>query len=203
MIVFVKCETSDLLKKQLPPEDPGQPWPTVIAADLCEDDGKTFDFFQHHIRANNRKIRPGATEANGLSTRIADKRGVAEILALGDVSGYAAQALTIVGYNYREFDSIVLTGALVRLQKNPRILERAGLIKLSLIQIAAQACKIPTVRDDQQYKWPTLDEACKILLDEEPPGDCGWLKTWADCQRIKRLYFNLKGRGVIETMEAA
>lgn len=197
MLLFLDCETSDLLKRFLPLDDPAQPWVVSIAAELSTLDGTAVGFLFSRIRSNGRKVRQGAVDVHGVTSRDADKWGCDEIPALGMLSGFAAQAQRCIGHGV-DFDRQVIEGVLLRRKKDPRLLRRPGLHFIDTMTAATPFCRIePTPpRDEGGFKWPSLDEASEILL-QEPPRT-GLHDAWADCQRVKRLYFTLEKLGAFE-----
>lgn len=201
MLLFLDCETSGLLRRELPLEDPAQPWCVSIAAELCDGDGNALDFFSTRVRSEGRKVRDAASAIHGVTSRQADKAGVNEIVALGMLSGFAAQALYAVGHGV-EFDRKVIEGVLLRKGKDPRLLTRPGLEWRDSMLAATPFCKIVPnpPRDDGGHKWASLDEASEILLGE--PRREGPHTGWDDIQRTKRLYFWLLAHNAFEALAA-
>lgn len=197
MLLFVDLETSDLLKRDLPLDDPSQPWAVTIAAELTDLNGKTRDFFYTRIRADGRRVRDGAAAVHGISSAQAGRDGVNEIAALAMLCGFAAQANYVVGHAI-DFDRKVVESLLLRLRKDPKVWVRPGLEFICTMKTATSVCKIePKVaRDDGSYKWPSLDEACEIILNE--PRREGAHDAWDDVQRAKRLFLALRSHNLIE-----
>lgn len=201
MILFVDTETSDLYKDDLPPNHASQPWVVSIAAELCSYDGVARDWMHTRIRANGRTVKQGASAVHGVSTAQASRTGVPEIVALGIFCHFVAQASHLVGFG-NSFDVKVIKSVLLRANKSRDLIERPGLEIVDTMPLCAPLCKIEPaiVRDDQNYKWPKLDEACETLLGE--PRREGTHSAWDDMQRAKRIYFELVKRGVVENPAA-
>ena len=199
MIVFVDTESSDLLKRHLPLSDESQPWIVSIAADLTDIDGNTLDHFSTRIRADGRKIRDGAESIHGISSRSAGRNGVSEIVALGMLLGFVAQAKYCVGYGL-DFDRQLVESMLIRRRRDTRLWIRPGLEFVNVMLPATPVCKIQPKepRDDGSHKWPSLSEAQSIILGESPRE--GNHNAWTDAQITKRLFFELMRRGVIEAL---
>lgn len=195
MFLAIDVESSDLLKRTLPLDDAAQPWPVSLAAILCDDDGTEQDFFHTRIRSDGRMIRPGAQAVHGIGSSAAGRHGVSEVAALGMLVGFAAQATRLIGHAI-EFDRDVIIATLRRLDKDDRMLVRPGLELVDTMKAAAPVCRIPSGRDDGQFKWPTLDEACATVLGEAPRT--GPHNAYDDALRARRLYLALVARNVLE-----
>lgn len=195
MILIVDAETSDLPKRDLPADDPAQPWIVSVAAMLCSPEGEPQDFFHTRIRSDGRKIKDAAAAVHGISSRAAGRNGVSETAALGMLIGFAAQATAIVGHGI-DFDRGMVECALVRLGKDTRIWVRAGLEFICTMKAAAPLCRIPSTHDSGGFRWPSLDAACEIILQEKRRE--GHHTAWDDCNRTKRLFLALRERKVLE-----
>lgn len=201
MILALDCETSDLYKDDLPENHPSQPWVVSIAAELCGYDGVARDWMHTRIRANGRTVKQGASAVHGVSTSQAARSGVPEIVALGMFCHFVAQASHLVGFG-NSFDVKVIKSVLLRANKSRELIERPGLEIVDTMPLCTPICKIapPIARDDQNYKWPKLDEACAELLGERARE--GAHSAWDDMQRAKRIYFELVKRGIVENPAA-
>lgn len=196
MLLIVDSETSDLLKPDLPLGDPGQPWVVSLAAQLCAMDGTVRDFFHVRIRADGRQVRPGAHAVHGISSREAARSGVSEVTAFGMLIGFAAQATYAVGHGIDGFDRRVVESGLISLGKDTAMWTRPGLQFIDTMLVAVPVCQIPSGRDDGQFKWPSLDEASEIILNE--PRREGAHSAWDDCDRARRLFLALRERNCVE-----
>lgn len=197
MFLMVDTETSDLIKRHVALDDPSQPWVVTLSAELLNVDGESIDFFSTHIRADGRKVRDNAAAIHGVSSSQAGRSGVPEVAALAMLCHFAAQARYCVGYGI-DFDRQVIEGVLLRRGKDPHLWTRPGLEFVDCMKAATPICKIipDPPRDDGSYRWPTLDAACAHLLGETPRA--GKHRSWDDCQRVRRLFFALRERGVLE-----
>ena len=193
-ILFLDVETSDLLKTDRPLSDPSQPWVVSAAVELVVD-GTPAAWASIPIKSEGRKVRAGAEAVHGISSRQADKFGLSEVVGLGMLCGLAAQAEMVVGHGI-DFDRQVVEGALMRRGKDTRLWTRPGLEFVDTMKAAAPFCRLPADREDGAFKWPSLDEACVVLLDEDPRA--GAHTAWDDLQRVKRLFAWLQGRGAFE-----
>jgi len=193
-VLFVDVESSDLLKRGVPLDDPSQPWAVSIAAQLIIG-GEEADHFHVRIKAEGRQVRAGAEAVHGISTRSAAKRGVHEIVALGMLCGLAAQAEIVVGHGI-EFDRQVIEGCIRRRKKPADLWTRPGLEFIDTMKAATPFCRIEADRDDGSFKWPSLDEACALLLGEDPRS--GVHNAWDDLQRTRRLFDWLAANSAFE-----
>lgn len=193
--LLIDTETSDLLRDDLPLDDPSQPWIVVVAAELVTDDGAALDFISLRIKADGRSIRSGATQVHGISTRQASRSGVSEIAALAILCDLAAQADSMVGYGVG-FDRKVVESALLRRKKDPRMWVRPGIQVVDLIPACAAICKIPSEHPSGGYKWPSLDQAAQAILGLNPRQ--GIHTAHEDLVRAKLIWMQLRYSGALE-----
>ena len=192
--LYIDLESSDLLHRDLPLDHPSQPWAISIAAELVMDDGRSW-FMHLPIRSEGRPIAAGAEAVHGVSTRQAASVGVNEIPVLGTLCGLAENASCVVGHGI-PFDRDVVTSLLMRKGKNTRMWTMAGLEFVDTMTAAAPLCRLPGASDSGEFKWPSLDEACSILLGMEPRE--GPHSAWEDLQRTRRLHEHLVRERVLE-----
>lgn len=202
-LLVVDTETSGLFKRHLPMDSDQQPWVISLAAELCDDAGRQMACLSTGIRANGRTISSGAQRVHGVSTALASRTGVSELAALGVLCGkesFASQARCVIGHGI-SFDRDVITSVLARQGRDPSTWTRPGLQFVDTMTASAPFCKIPSEHESGGYKWPTLDEACEILLNEPPRT--GPHNAWDDIQRAKLLFFWLRSHGALEIEVAA
>lgn len=194
MILLLNLETSDLIKPELPLSDPAQPWIVEVAASMHDRDlTTTYGRFQTRVRADGRKIRPGAEKVHGISNRAAGRYGMSEIRMLGALTGLVDQCEAVVGFGLNGFDKKVVESVLIRQGKKTASWTRAGLEFIDIIGCCAQACRLQGNHESNTYRWPTLDQACEILLGEAPQP--GIHDAWDDLGRAGRLYKFLRDSG--------
>jgi DNA polymerase III epsilon subunit-like protein len=195
VILSIDCETSNLPTREMAVTDKQYPWPVRIGAALFDDNGRDQAIFSTGIRADGRSIAPDAQNVHGISTRQANKSGIPELVALSVICHLASEASLLVGFNV-EFDRDILVAAIIRHDQDPRRLLRPGLRLVDLMKPCAPFCKLPTDHDSGSYRWPSLDDASRILLGEEERT--GPHTDWDDLQRAKRLFFWLRDRGALD-----
>lgn len=196
MILVFACATSDLLRTDLPLDDPSQPWICEIAAELVDAQGNLLASFWTPINSEGRKIKDGAAEHHGITSRDAAKQGVSEIAALGVLIGMANQAKVAVSFN--DHARNVVSAVLMRNRKSVEKWMRPRLCFPDMREAVRAACKIPSETEDGQYRLPKLDEACSLLLGEEPRE--GRKTAHDDVARVRRLFLELKRQNLIEVV---
>jgi hypothetical protein len=203
MYLFVDCETSGLLKKNLPLDDANQPWVVSLAAQLCDTAGNELAAIRTGIRANGRAIAGDASAVHGISSRKAAYTGVAEKSALRLLCGkesFVSQARYVVGHGL-QFDKDVITGLILRNGWDASVWTRPGVEFCCTMMAAAPFCKLKSEHESGSYRWPSLDDACQILLGMEPR--IGAHDAWDDLQRCKLLFSHLRDRGAFDLDVAA
>lgn len=203
MFLFIDTETSGLLKKSLPLEDPSQPWVVSLAAQLCDAVGNELAAIRTGIRANGRAIASDASAIHGVSSRRASYSGVAEKSALRLLCGresLVSQARYVVGHGM-QFDKDVITGLILRNGWDASVWTRPGVEFQCTMLAAAPFCKLRGEHESGSYRWPSLDDACQALLGKEPRS--GHHDAWQDLLRCKELFFWLRDRGAFELEAAA
>lgn len=198
ILMFLDTETSSLPTLALPVGDTGQPWAVAVAAELTDIDGNSLASFYSRIRADGRKIREDAQKIHGISSLAAARSGIPEVVALGVLVHFASQANYAIGHSV-VFDKEVIEGLLIQRGKSKDLWSRPGLEWVCTMRAATPLCKIKPdkPRDDGQYKWPTLDQAC-IALIVGAVARSGHHNAWDDMKRAQALYFELRRRGVYE-----
>lgn len=200
MFLIIDSETSGLMKRELPIDHEGQPWVVSLSAELCDTKLRQLDFFSTRIRADGRKIEAEATGVHGISSADAGRSGIPEVTAIGMLCHFASQARYVVGFGI-DFDRKVIESILMRRRKDTRLWVREGLEFVDVMKPAAHICKLPSPHESGSPRWPSLDEACEIILGE-PPRE-GSHTGWDDLQRTKRLFSKLAADRVIEIPEIA
>lgn len=200
MYLFVDAESTDLIKEDLPPSSPEQPWLVQVGADLSDQNGKTTGFLRRYVRLpENASVRPGAEAVHGISTRQARRHGATQRWALYGILEMMNEARFAISYG--RFDRDLGASLIQRIggSETGQWLQqwsRPGLEWINLITTCSALCKIPGEHFSGGFKWPSLDVACEVLLGEAPRE--AEHDSWDDCQRLKRLFFALKERNALE-----
>lgn len=166
-------------------------WPRVIqlAYELFWEDGTTIDKKCELIKPDGWKI-PTAKfwQDNGFFTEINEEHGVPIQSMLIQFKQVAEAADTIVSHNLG-YDYPITACEMfrygVKLDKKPK--------KFCTKLASTDVCKIPGYKG--RYKWPTLQEAHKILFGKDFDGahDAG-----ADVGACKAVYLRLKALEELE-----
>lgn len=206
-VVFLDMETSGLYRRDLSIDDPAQPWAVSIAAAACTNDGMIVNHFSFLIKADGRTIKENAQKVHGISARVSSQFGIPEPRALGaltDMLKTAPMDLALRVVTFGDFDGKVLSSLFARFalsQNKPsnafdRLWLRRPYIEFVNLQhpFCQQACKLPSeLEGSGDFKWPSLDEACEIMLGMAPRE--GLHDAWEDTLRLKTLYFECVKRG--------
>lgn len=195
MILSLDTETSNLPARGMDVADKQYPWPVRVGAALFDDSGRDYALFSTGIRADGRTVSSAAQAIHGVSSREAGRSGIPEVVALSVICHMAGQAQYLIGFNI-EFDRDILVASILRQNQDPKRLLRPGLQLVDLMKPCAAFCKLPTEHDSGSYRWPSLDDAGRILLGE--PERTGPHTDWTDLQRAKRIFFWLRARGALE-----
>jgi len=201
-LLFIDVETSGLLKRDIPLDSNEQPWCCHIAAELCDDAGRQLASLNTPVRAHGRAISTAASNIHGVTSTMAGRTGVSELAALGVLCGresLASQARYVIGHGI-SFDRDIVTSTLARLGRDAISWVRPGLQFICTMTAAAPFCRIESRHESGGYKWPSLDEACGMLLGMAPRS--GPHNAWDDLQRAKSLFFHLRSSGAFEMSEA-
>lgn len=163
-ILFIDAESSGLLLKGKPLDDPDQPWPVSICADLTDGDGNSLAGFHTQIRADGRKITHGAETAHGITSRQAGRSGVSEVVVLGMLIGMVSQigpGGRIVVQN-KPYIRDLICSSLIKRQKSTDGWLRSGIEWVDIGEIATPFLKLPG--DNDGYRRPTLYEEVEHFM---------------------------------------
>lgn len=200
MFMFLDCETSGLIRRDLDIDDPAQPFAVKIAAEHTQADGTRLSAIDLLIQPAGRAIKPGALGVHGITSRVAELNGLRENTALIFLSELAAKTRVVVTYG--DFDPQIINSLLMRLENSlskPRGTylnrwARPGLQFLNIQHPACQqACRLVSEFETGEYRWPSLDQASEIILGEKARE--GHHDAWDDLSRTKRLFFALREKG--------
>jgi hypothetical protein len=208
MLMFIDMETSGLIQKTIPLDDPAQPWAIKIAVDHTDDTGKSWNRLDVLIKSGGRKVQEGALAVHGFTPQDADRHGVSEGAVLNLLAELAGDARRCVSYG--SFDRMMVESLMLRLEirygkpKGTYVNRwiRRGLEFVDLmVPHCQQAVKKPSKHDwAEDYAWPSLDDSIAAVLGETP--DRATHDAWDDLTFAKRIYFALRDRGHFDT-EAA
>jgi len=208
MYLFIDCETSGLLLDDVPLGDDAQPWIVQVAWAHVDAMERPLSRASLLIKAEGRKIKPGAEDVHGISAKLCEQNGFFERHMLAQLAQAAGMSQAIISYG--DFDARVVESLLYRLERRNNLRRgafrdrwrRPGLEFVNVMAPAAQqACKLPSKVDwSTEYAWPKLDTAAEIILGIKREGVIH--DAWEDLTLLKRLYFELKRRGHFDGVAA-
>lgn len=201
MYLFLKTHASSTLQKGLPLDAPDQPWIVFLAAQLTDADGNELASINTGIRSEGRAISEAATAIHGITSRRAACTGVKEKAALSVLCGresLCSQARYIIGHGLQKD---IIAGLILRNGWDTSVWTRAGVEFVDTTIAAAPFCKLAGDHESGGYRWPNLNEACQILLGEDPRASIP--SAFDDLERTRSLFFWLRTRGAFDLEEAA
>lgn len=193
-VLFIDAESSGLPLKGKPLDDPDQPWPVWVAADLIDGEGNSLAGFHTQVRADGRKITKGAEELHGITSRTAGRSGVSEVVMLGMLIGMVSQIGPggRIVVQSKPFIRDLICSSLVKRQKSTDGWLRAGIEWVDTGEITTPFLRLPDGEDG--YRRPTLYEAMEhftghpVERRNDPVVDISYLQV---------LYSVLTKRGAI------
>lgn len=201
MIMFMRLETSGLIRRELPLDDERQPWMVRISAETTTLSGNRLCAMDHLIKSEGRSIKDKAQKIHGIDATTCDRYGVSErpILALlADMAGTVESIVTYTQLDLQIIDSLMVRLAVAMKKKDINTylkrFRRPGLVFLHLQTPAAQIECGLKAGDEDGFKWPTFDEARQHIL-----GDTTQIQTSFDRLRfLREMFFALKAKGHFE-----
>jgi DNA polymerase-3 subunit epsilon len=189
VILFFDTETTGFFQDRLPVDHPEQPYIVQLAAELCEDDGKTISGFSF-IVDNGVDIPVQASNVHGITPERAVQFGVSAEFALSAFT-HLYQRADLVCAHHIKFDRGVVEAAIARHY------ERVMPLRKPLFCTMEAATPIlnlpPTERmlaaGFNKPKAPKLEECIRHFFDEELDGAHDAMVDVIGCRRV---YFHLK-----------
>ncbi len=196
MYLFVDVETTGVPRDRNAPFWRADAWPRVVelAWAAHRADGGELHAGSLLVRPDGFQIPAEATQVHGITTRMAEERGVAHASALeAPVPLLEDPRGTLVAHNL-EFDRNVLGAELIRGAYTRPVVE-ALLVRrpaVCTMRNATEFCGIPGRRGS--FKWPTLEELHRKLFGA---GVDGGHRALADVRATARCFFRLRELGVV------
>jgi len=191
-ILFVDTETTGLVRHDLPIEAPEQPHLAQLALLLTDNSGHRVGSFVAYVQPDGWEMPAEASAINGLTTDYLRAYGLPLISAWDAFHDFSAQAELIVAHNV-DFDRTVIEIVASRLGRKWDWRQPWFCTK----EAAAPVCCLPgrsgypPRAKEGKYKWPTLDEAHRMLCDG-PVANAH--DAMADAEACARVYFALRER---------
>lgn len=212
-LLFLDCESSGLIREDLPLNDASQPWPMQVGALLCNEHGAVANHFSLIVKGEGRTAKENAVKVHGISAWVTAQIGVPEPRVLGLLGDLLKTipmtAMKVISYG--DLDPRLMSSAFQRFgesQGRPLAYNRLweGRPGTEFIDLqkpwCQQVCKLPSALEGAgDYKWPTLDEAALAILGRGPRADLH--DAYGDLILMKDIYFALQQRGFFARTEAA
>lgn len=187
MISFVfDTETTGLPVKHAPASHPDQPEILQLCGMLC-DDTRVYSMFNVYVHGDT-PVPDSAFQVHRIDREMTARVGITRTRMVQIFSSFAEKADVIVGHNL-QYDMLMMRVAMIRENGKPdRINQILGRTSYCTMQNSTQICKIPHAkpRRPDDYKWPSLQEAYKKLVD--PRGFEGAHDAFADVTATYDVY---------------
>lgn len=154
MHLIFDTETSGFYNASLPLDHPNQGRIIQLAALLLDEELNEVGQFSTLIYPTTWIISPGAQAVHNIPQERCDKYGIPIDIALATLMGFFDCSSVIVAHNYA-FDSKMLQNEGFQLMNRQNI--------CTMLQ-TTNLCHLPSKRGG--FKWPKLEEALPILIQE-------------------------------------
>ncbi len=183
-ILFFDTETTGLIKFKENYTSENQPHLVQLAVILDDLDGNTIEEYETIIRQTDVNIPVSAAEIHGITTAIANASGILPKTALNVFKAFAQRSNRIVAHNI-DFDIKIMLTAFYR----SRMDDFFKMIPTYCTkEKSTNVLKLPGRYNS--YKWPTLDEAYRVLVD--PKGFEGAHNALNDVRACRKVYYALR-----------
>lgn len=112
----------------------------------------------------DREVHPKAQEAHGITPEIIEMGAVPRRVALASFSQFMRKCTRIVAHN-SDFDMKIIRAALHREGQPEAIQISSEKTVYCTMKESTPICKIPSLGRSGTFKWPSLQEAYRILVD--------------------------------------
>lgn len=156
-------ETTSKYNFRAPATHDSQPDVVQLCAMLC-DENRVYSMFNVYVHGDM-PIPEEATKIHGVDREMTAKIGVTRKTACILLGNFLRKADLFVGHNI-DFDQAVMRTAMLREGGDGKLLNKPSFCTMKQ---ATPICKIPHAnpRHAEDYKWPTLQEAYKQLVNPE------------------------------------
>lgn len=173
-ILCFDTETTGLPHKNLPKDDPRQPWPIQIALDLFNTSHKEslYRVSKYVALPEGAKIEEGATKVHGISEEMIARSNPLTQNEMSDMMiECAGLADYVVGYNV-PFDIGLIESAATRVyperfDKDRTVFGRKPVV--CIMRLATPICKIGPIKYGR-YRWPKLEVAYELIMGTKMEG---------------------------------
>lgn len=190
-LLFFDTETTGIPRNYKAPVSDLENWPRLIQLAWARygNDGTEIDATEYIIKPNGFLIPQAATNIHGITTTLAQEKGIELKDVLLKFSNAISTVSVLVGHNI-EYDENILGAEFLRCKMNNVILSKQ---RICTMMSSVNYCKLP---GKYGYKRPKLEELYKILFrsDVEKLHD-----ALADVRATALCFFQLKKLGVIKS----
>lgn len=185
MELFFDTETSNIIPKGISYKDSNFPWVVQLGLILSD---KDIHYAEVNllIQPEGREISPGAYNAHGISTEMADKAGMPEELVITIFMELLELSDIIICHNFW-FDSQMIAKMIYEHYDRQRVNEFLNLNEYCTMLHGTELCRIPK-NWGTPYKWPTLQELHVKLFGETFSGAHDAMN---DVRATRRCYYEM------------
>jgi DNA polymerase III subunit epsilon len=189
MYLFYDTETTGVPKNWNAPLSDTTNWPRMvqIAWMLFDEKGNELQESDYIIRPEGYTIPYNVVRIHGISTQIAQEKGVDLTFVLNEFAKSVQQAKVIVAHNI-SFDEKIVGAELMRKKLGDIFFMKQSFCTM---KNTTHICKLPGKRG---YKWPTLNELHLHLFGESFENQHNAL---ADIRATANCFWAMKERGLI------
>jgi DNA polymerase-3 subunit epsilon len=181
-------ETTGFFDKYKPLDWEGQPDVIQLACLLLDEETNLVVHRQETLIFTEQEITPGAFKAHGITHEELRNFGVVRRAAMAMFNNILKQSDQIVSHNL-DFDIPIMQIGYLREGFGASQFDQKR--RFCTMQNSTDICKIPNPKRPGSYKWPSMQEAYKILVNSE--GFKGAHRAMADAQACLSVYRKLKG----------
>jgi DNA polymerase-3 subunit epsilon len=185
-VLVFDTETTGLWKFKLPFDHEQQPEAVQLAAKLINDeDGRVLGQMNFLIKAG-RPCEDAAAQVHGISQQLIEEAGVTRRVAMVAFHNLVKASEMTVAHNW-DFDSkVVARGYALENSDFDYFLK---LPSFCTMKVGTDVCRLPG-KIAGKFKWPTLQEAYKLLVD--PSGFDGAHDAMMDVDACLQVYLKLR-----------
>lgn len=182
-VLFFDTETSGKWHFQLGPDNPKQPHLLQIAVIVDDDSRRTVASFNFLVKwSSGINIDLGAMNVHKITVDMTENFGIPPISACTMFDNMMGKVKRVVCHN-TEFDINIIRSAAHRIDYDWKFADNFR-NTFCTMKMNTDYLKIP---GPYGYKWPTLDEAYRMLVD--PEGFEGAHDAMIDVQACRKVYY--------------
>jgi DNA polymerase III epsilon subunit-like protein len=190
MYLFFDTETTGLPKDWKAPLSKLDNWPRMVqlAYMLYDKEGNKLQEADLIIKPEGYTIPKEAADVHGITTDIANQKGIPLELALASFYEAAQTAEVLVAHNMA-FDEMIVGAELLRKNKH-NIIPRKK--RICTMQSGVNLCRIPS---KYGFKWPKLTELHYKLFDTDFEDAHN---AYVDISITAKCFWKMKALGIID-----